>query len=64
MKPDWKDAPEWAKYLVRDQNGRWTWYERGPTPFNGGWHAFGRFMVAVGPDHDWRKSMEERPNEG
>lgn len=30
MKPDWKDAPEWAKWLARDQAGNWYWFEKRP----------------------------------
>lgn len=30
MKPDWKDAPEWAKWLVMDGDGWWYWSEDEP----------------------------------
>ena len=30
MKPDWKDAPEWAKYLAVDGDGQWYWYQCQP----------------------------------
>lgn len=30
-KPDWKNAPEWARYLSRDENGHWWWYEVEPS---------------------------------
>lgn len=30
MKPDWKDAPEWAAYLSMDGDGRWTWWQVEP----------------------------------
>ena len=30
MKPDWKDAPEWANYLAMDEDGYWCWYLRKP----------------------------------
>lgn len=26
MKPDWKDAPEWAQWLAQDSDGDWWWY--------------------------------------
>ena len=32
MKPDWKDAPEWANYLAQDKNGEWTWFSHKPKP--------------------------------
>lgn len=30
MKPDWKDAPEWAQWLAQDPCGDWFWYENKP----------------------------------
>ena len=30
MKPDWKDAPEWANWLACDSDGTWTWYKNKP----------------------------------
>lgn len=30
MKPDWKDAPDWANYLAQDDNGSWSWFEHEP----------------------------------
>jgi hypothetical protein len=29
-KPDWKDAPEWARWLAMDGDGSWWWYEQKP----------------------------------
>lgn len=33
MKPDWKDAPEWAQWLAMDSSGLWYWHESEPE-----WH--------------------------
>lgn len=30
MKPDWKDAPEWAQWLAMDPDGDWYWFEAEP----------------------------------
>lgn len=30
MKPDWKDAPEWANWLAMDDDDCWFWYENKP----------------------------------
>lgn len=30
MKPDWKDAPEWAEWLAMDQGGSWYWHAGQP----------------------------------
>lgn len=33
MKPDWKDAPEWAECLIRNNDGEWWWLENKPIHF-------------------------------
>lgn len=30
MKPDWRDAPEWANWLAQDMDGVWHWYSQQP----------------------------------
>jgi hypothetical protein len=30
MKPDWKDAPDWARFLGMDWFGIWWWFENKP----------------------------------
>ncbi len=30
MKPNWKDAPEWANWLTMDGDGWWFWFEHEP----------------------------------
>lgn len=30
MKPDWKDAPSWARWVALSTNGEWTWFEEKP----------------------------------
>lgn len=34
MKPDWKDAPEWANYLALDSDG-YYWFEFQPVIYEG-----------------------------
>lgn len=29
-KPKWEHAPEWARYLCQDGDGRWVWFEFKP----------------------------------
>ncbi len=43
MKPDWKDAPEWANWLAMDGDGVWFWYELEPvwSPSYGVWKCKG-----------------------
>ena len=49
MKPDWKDAPEWAGWLVMDGDRYWFWHEHKP-----------EFMPADGLHYDWWR----QPNGG
>ena len=37
MKPDWKNAPEWANYLAMDTDSSWWWFEKQPYWDNGEW---------------------------
>lgn len=30
MKPDWKNAPNWAKWVALSTDGEWTWFEDEP----------------------------------
>lgn len=61
MKPDWKDAPEWAQWLALDPNGDWFWYEMEPdwdcswVPQKGGLIQF------AGSQTDSFNSLESRP---
>jgi hypothetical protein len=29
-KPDWSEAPEWAKWLAQDKDGDWYWWQDEP----------------------------------
>lgn len=74
MKPDWKDAPEWAQWLAMDEDGSWGWYSHKPVPE--GQDQYGKFWGkasnadqykrATGGRRDefhsnWQKSLEPRP---
>ncbi len=63
MKPDWKDAPEWANYLALTYSGRqWTWFEFAPvySPSCGGWIARGGRTAVAAESNVWN-SCERRP---
>lgn len=30
QKPDWRYAPEWARYTAMDNDGTWWWYQDKP----------------------------------
>lgn len=62
-KPDWKDAPEWAKYLFQNKLGQWCWFEHKPlfdnSPVDGFNVVISKFEGKV--IGDWRKTLEKRP---
>lgn len=65
MKPDWKDAPQWANYLAQDEDGSWYWYEDEPDNYylEDGWfnNAGGKVEDAYIPKNDgWKDTLEER----
>ena len=66
MKPSWGDAPEWARYLAKDKDGKWYWYR--VEPDCDGFHCWKtEFMEdyedakCSGGHPNWKKSLEERP---
>jgi hypothetical protein len=62
MKPDWKDAPDWAKYTAMDKNGAWFWYEFKPVQNISGWTKInGKIENAC--INNWQKTFKERPRE-
>lgn len=66
MKPDWKDAPEWARFLAQDSDGEWFWYENEPRPqhgHSGTWdnHLGGKVHNATVVWFPWEKTLERRP---
>lgn len=60
MKPDWKDAPEWAKWLAQDPCGDWFFYENKPFFSDGDWSPnYGRAWFAG--CSDFELAPEPRP---
>lgn len=62
MKPDWKDAPEWADWLAMDSDGKWWWYECEPDLFKDCFFLSpdnGRSDFVIG--HSWKETIEQRP---
>lgn len=69
-KPEWKDSPEWANYLVQDREGVWVWFANEPEPFNYGANGYwrvgddgGRFLIhnKLVENPSWEETMESRP---
>lgn len=67
MKPDWKDAPEWATYLAQDKDRGWWWYEKQPVVREMLWtftefkHCARMARAAYPPPNEWELSLEKRP---
>ncbi len=65
MKPDWKDAPEWARWLAMDDDGEWFWFESEPTFHRGQgvWREMTGRNKRVFDQIFSKFSLEQRPNE-
>ena len=74
MKPLWKDAPPWAKWLAQDESGVWHWFEYRPrnTLYVHRWQVpdstarngnLGSSRRASPSSIDWKKSLEYKPKE-
>ena len=66
MKPDWDDAPEWARFLAQDSDGEWFWYENEPrlqNAYSASWdnHLGGMVQNATADSAFWRDTLEQRP---
>ena len=66
MKPDWNDAPKWAKWLAMDADGAWYWFQERPHLRNVHvveWenHLGGKAVMAAAKNDEWRESLESRP---
>ena len=59
-RPDWADAPSWAKYLAMDSDGCWGWYSKKPTKYqNCFWDLDDKRANAYCPK--WETTLESRP---
>lgn len=67
-KPDWKDAPEWARWMAQGAGGDWRFFSIKPSIHAGFgiWfdpQDFYRVYISgVGrPNRMWKKTLEQRP---
>lgn len=64
MKPDWKDAPEWAQWLAQDKDGRWFWYQNKPALLDDCWDLVGANYEECDPQNtEWTNTLEKKPEE-
>ncbi|HUT62985.1 MAG TPA: hypothetical protein VMZ04_03410 [Anaerolineae bacterium] len=68
MRPNWKDAPEWAQWLAQDEDGCWYWYQKKPKAFGEGcWErlTIEHFIdIASYPTFpNWQDTLEQRPEQ-
>jgi hypothetical protein len=61
MKPDWKDAPEWANWLAMDADGKWFWHEYEPRLRQRDWDSFGAISLAGDTNSHWEEAISCRP---
>ncbi len=61
MKPDWDEAPEWARWFAVDANGEAWWFEYKPEPLSFAWDCDeGRSARADAERDDWRDLLYSR----
>ena len=59
MKPDWKDAPEWANWIALDSDLCWCWHEQKPVLVGGDWVSGGMMLFASTLKQE--SALEKRP---
>lgn len=61
MKPDWKDAPNWANWLAMDKDGEWWWFENEPELRESWWEpGCGHLRKADMDYYSWTGTLEYR----
>lgn len=68
MKPNWKDAPSWARWLTRNIYGQWWWHSKKPKIMTITWvNLVGKYeesgYVSPNQTNDWKLSLEKRPKD-
>jgi len=66
LKPNWDNAPEWAKYWTVDNDGKCWWFECMPgiSDNDNYWtepSPYGKTKADKTSCETWRESLEERP---
>ena len=61
MKPDWKDAPAWAKYMAMNADKTWTFFQSKPIAGDYNWNSYNGMVKDVIDIINWEETLEERP---
>ena len=66
MKPDWKDAPEWAEWIAQDYPGIWSFHQNEPKPTRGIWDSTANVLTVAMKgervnNEEWKSTLERRP---
>lgn len=65
MKPNWENAPEWAKWLAMDSRGDWWWYAEEPQvglcQWRHPWLSWVKEAGNLGAEKHWKETLERRP---
>ena len=69
-KPDWKDAPEEAKFLAQDRDGDWYWWTGRPKvvepltywmPSEDEQETAAVILPNIEVQEGWKETLESRP---
>jgi hypothetical protein len=60
-RPDWSEAPEWARFWALDSDGGAWWYERRPDAGSGNFGNGGTRDRDTNACPNWRETLQERP---
>lgn len=74
-KPDWKDCPDWVKFIAQDEDGEWFWWEAEPTVTEDAYDWWMPSRSAIADDssrsesasigefnESWKETLEARPS--
>jgi hypothetical protein len=62
MKPQWKNAPQWANYLAQDRDCQWWWYATKPRKLGIAYFPTSGDAECVEHKNDyWKSTLEHRP---
>ena len=61
MKPDWKDAPSWSKYIAMNADNTCTFFQSKPISVDYNLNSYNVMVNYVIDIINWEETLEERP---